>query len=354
MMTYQFKYFCLAFLIISPFGVIFSQSTASERLAQINAFEEIDQHVRDCPKEINSDAGQLVEYFSQVAETDLEKARSIYVWLADNISYNVKSINKNKFGDNSAEGVLKSKKAVCAGYAALFDFLGKKMNLEIREVGGYSKNANDEQEWYFVDEEPGHAWNVIKINGAWKVFDATWGAGNGDIDKRGKLVFTKKYKEQWFNLGPYEAIFTHYPEDTSFMFTNPKITLEEYEKFPNVSIIAFTSGLLDAEESFQQSVNKPAIKYPVVYDMELDDFEVLQSPKNWRMKRRKNHTFEFAVSNVLDIYLYENDDLKDTFKKKNEGQNFTLEYMSKEKTKIDIVIKTLEGELFTLLEYENY
>jgi len=88
--------------------------------------------------------------------------------------------------------------------------------------------------------------------------------------------------------------------------------------------------------------------------MELDDFEVLQSPKTWRMKRRKKHVFEFAVSNVIDIYLYENDDLKDTFKKENEGQKFTLEYMSKEKAKVDIVIKTLEGELYTLMEYENY
>jgi hypothetical protein len=31
-----------------------------------------------------------------------------------------------------------------------------------------------------------------------------------------------------------------------------------------------------------------------------------------------------------------------------------LEYMNKEKAKVDIVIKTLEGELYTLMEYENY
>ena len=353
-MINYFKNYCLILLLLYPLGVIFSQSTAIERFAQINAFEEIDEHVRDCPKEIKSDPDQLVEYFNQVAESDIEMARALYVWLAENISYNAKAINKNKFGDNSAEGVLKSKKAVCAGYANLFELLGKKMGLDILTVGGYSKNSDDEQEWYFVDEEPGHAWNVIRIDSEWKVFDATWGAGDGDVDKRGKFFFIKRYKEQWFNVSPYEAIFTHFPEDTSYMFINPKITLKEYEKFPNVSIIAFTSGLLDAEESYQQSVNKPAIKYPVIHDMNLIDFEVLQSPKTFRIKRRKKHVFEFDVSNVLDIYLYENDDLKDTFKKKNEGQNFTLEYMSKEKAKVKIVIKTLEGKLFRLLEYENY
>lgn len=353
-MINHFKNYCLFLLLLFPLGVIFAQSNVSERYALINAFEEIDEHVRDCPKEIKSHPDQLVSYLEDVAETDLEKARALYVWLAENISYDAKSINKNKYGDNTAKGVLKSKKAVCAGYANLFELLGKQMGLDILTLGGYSKNTDDEQEWYFVDEEADHAWNVIRIDGEWKVFDATWAAGIAYDDKKGRMVFKKQYTDNWFNLSPYEAIFTHYPEDTSLMFTKSKITLEEYEKFPNVSIIAFTSGLLDAEESFQQSVNKPAIKYPVVYDMELDDFEVLQSPKTWRMKRRKKHVFEFAVSNVIDIYLYENDDLKDTFKKENEGQKFTLEYMSKEKAKVDIVIKTLEGELYTLMEYENY
>ena len=353
-MINHFKNYCLFLLLLFPLGVIFAQSNVSERYALINAFEEIDEHVRDCPKEIKSHPDQLVSYLEDVAETDLEKARALYVWLAENISYDAKSINKNKYGDNTAEGVLKSKKAVCAGYANLFELLGKQMGLDILTLGGYSKNTDDEQEWYFVDEEADHAWNVIRIDGEWKVFDATWAAGIAYDDKKGRMVFKKQYTDNWFNLSPYEAIFTHYPEDTSLMFTKSKITLEEYEKFPNVSIIAFISGLLDAEESFQQSVNKPAIKYPVVYDMELDDFEVLQSPKTWRMKRRKKHVFEFAVSNVIDIYLYENDDLKDTFKKENEGQKFTLEYMSKEKAKVDIVIKTLEGELYTLMEYENY
>ena len=353
-MINQFKNYCFVLLLLFPLGVIFAQSNVSERNAVIKSFEEIDEHVRDCPKEIKSDPDQLVSYLEDVVETDLEKARALYVWLAENISYDAKSINKNKYGDNSAEGVLKSKKAVCAGYANLFELLGKQMGLDMLTVGGYSKNTEDEQEWYFVDEESDHAWNCIKINGEWKVFDATWAAGIAYDDKKGRMVFKKQYTDNWFNLSPYEAIFTHYPEDTSLMFIKPKIKLEEYEKFPNVSVIAFTSGLLDAKESYQQSVNKPAIKYPVVYDMELDDFEVLQSPKTFRIKRRKKHVFEFDVSNVLDIYLYENDVLKDTFKKENEGQNFTLEYMNKEKAKVDIVIKTLEGELYTLIEYENY
>ena len=61
-----------------------------------------------------------------------------------------------------------------------------------------------------------------------------------------------------------------------------------------------------------------------------------------------------ARNNILNIYLYENDDLKDTFIKDEDGTNFTFEYMSKETSKIDIVIETADGELYTLMEYEHY
>ena len=352
-MINYFKNYCLVLLLLFPLGVIFSQSTASERYAQINAFEEIDEHVRDCPKEIKSDPDQLVEYFNQVAKTDLEKARSIYVWLSDNISYNVKAINKSKFGDNSAEGVLKSKNAVCAGYAALFDFLGKKMNLEIREVAGYSKNSPVEQNWYFIDEEPGHAWNAIKINGLWKVFDATWGAGSAADDKRGKLVFTKEYTDNWFNLSPHEAIFSHFPQDASMMFIEEKISLEEYEEFPTIDISAFTSGLLDAHDTFIKSKKKSNLKLPVVYYINPMEIQVIQAPTEFRMKRRKIHFFEFFSDDLKNIYLYKNEEPFQKFNFDPKSNRFSLEFTSKEEAKIVIVTENLKGELFSIIQYDH-
>ena len=127
----HFKNYSLVLLLLFPLGVLFSQSTASERLAQINAFEEIDEHVRDCPKEIKSDPDQLVEYFNQVAETDLEKARSIYVWLADNISYNVKAIDKNKT-EVSFLDMYYTQKA--DWHRQIFSFIEKYLELNFEEV----------------------------------------------------------------------------------------------------------------------------------------------------------------------------------------------------------------------------
>ena len=42
-----------------------------------NPYATIDNHVRLCPKSIKEDADALVEYFDEVTETDIEKARAI-------------------------------------------------------------------------------------------------------------------------------------------------------------------------------------------------------------------------------------------------------------------------------------
>ena len=135
------------------------------------------------------------------------------------------------------------------------------------------------------------------------------------------------------------------------MFVNPKITLEEY--VPNVSTVAFTSRAFTCR-GIIFTIRKKTSCISVIYDMGLDGFRVLQSPNTFRMRRRKQHIFEFKVNNLVNIYLYENDDLKGTFIKDEDGTNFTYEYMSKETSKIDIVIETADGELFTLIEYEHY
>ena len=355
MLNYHNHYLAFLLLLCCSLSVTSQNKRNQTDKIPINElYVEIDQHVRSCPKEIKSDADKLIPYLEEVSATDIEKARAIYVWLADNISYDAKSINKNKMGDNSPEGVFKSKKAVCAGYANLFEYLGKKMGLDIRCVDGYSKNDIDEDSWVFTDEDPDHAWNVIKINGEWRFFDATWGAGNGEDDNRGRLIFIKEYTDNWFNLNPYESIFTHYPEDTSFMLTEPKITLEKYETLQGIPIYAFKTKLLNAEKTYLKAVKKSSLKFPIIYPLDPNEFQVVDAPKEFRLRKRKPHSFNFFVTGVTDLFLYKNDEKFKEFEFNGEDNTFNLEFMSKEDAQIEIVIKTTEGKLFTILEYEVY
>ena len=323
----------------------------AQNLLDNSKYSEIDAYVRICPKSIEKNPDQLVSYFEEIAETDLEKARAIYVWLAENISYDAKSINKNKFGDNSALGVLKSRKAVCQGYAKLFDLLGNKMGLNIQFVSGYSKNDVQEESWDFDGEEGDHAWNVIKIDDEWRVFDATWGAGNGNDDTRGRLVFTKEYSDNWFDLSPYEAIFSHYPEDTSLLLTEPRLSLDKFESLQLIPIYSFTSNLLDAEASFLKALKKPSAKFPKIYPVEPSEFQVMQAPMEFRLRKRKPHYFEFLAKGVVDIFLYLDDENTESFLKEQGENIYSLQFMTREELDIEIVVETIDGDLFTILEY---
>ena len=342
------------FLYFSTF-VIAQNSDLDNAQDQLDnsKYMEIDSYVRSCPTSIAKDPDQLVSYLEKMVDTDLEKARAIYVWLAENITYDAKSINKNKRGDNSAIGVLKSKKAVCEGYARLFEFLGKKMDLDIRFVGGYSKNDVSVDSWNFEGEEGDHAWNVIKINGEWRVFDATWAAGTCEDDPRGRMVFINDYTDNWFNLNPFEAIFSHYPEDTALVLTTPRITLGKFESLQLIPVYAFTSKLMDAETSFIKALKKPSAKFPIIYPVEPAEFQVLQAPKEFRLRKRKPHNFEFLAKGVKAIFLYEDDDNIRKFVKDDNENIYSFEFMTKEEAAIEIVIETIAGNLFTILEYST-
>lgn len=348
----QFFFYLFTILAFSAFTQD-SSFEGNQILFDNTLYTEIDSYVRNCPNAIKKDPEALVSYFEYIADSDLEKARAIYVWLADNISYDVKSINKNKRGDNSALGVLNSKRAVCEGYARLFEFFGKKMELDIRFVGGYSKNDVSEDSWDFEDEEGDHAWNVIKINGEWRVFDATWGAGSGNDDARGRLVFTKDYSDNWFDLCPYEAIFSHYPEDTSLILTEPRLTLDKFESLQLIPIYSFTSNLLDAEASFLKALKKPSAKFPKIYPLEPAEFQILQAPKEFRLRKRKPHNFEFLAKHAVNVFLYEDDENTQTFTKDDSGNRYFLEFITKEEVQIEIVIESESGDLFSILEYST-
>lgn len=68
--------------------------------------------------------------------------------------------------DRSLRGIL-TKKAVCGGYALIFNELAKRNGIDCKYVSGSA---------YTIDGkyQGGHAWNIIKINGVKYPLDITW------------------------------------------------------------------------------------------------------------------------------------------------------------------------------------
>lgn len=177
----------------------------------------------------------LGEKLTRPFETDLEKVRAIFVWIADNISYDVDLLNNKDslykvYSSRAAtiSYVLKEKKAVCSGYTYLFKELCDQVNIEAKELRGYSRNWSD---GFTSKQEISHAWNAVKIDQKWYLLDVTWASGYVNL---GRSKFTKKFKDFWFLTRPTFFIYSHFPENGYGTLLKEKLTKEDFFNLPLV------------------------------------------------------------------------------------------------------------------------
>ncbi|PHN07252.1 transglutaminase domain-containing protein [Flavilitoribacter nigricans] len=305
-----------------------------------NPFQQIDRHARNSPPAVETTVSTLAAYLEEKTTTELDKARSIYVWLTENIRYDDDAYNSNTYGDYSAEKVLRSRQAVCEGYSNLFLALGREMDLEIEKITGYAKGYGYKAGTRF--KVANHAWNAVKIAGEWRIFDATWGTGNGS-NVRGRLVSKKEFDDYWFNVDPYQAIFNHFPEDPQFSFVQPVITLAQYERLPYLTAAYFKLGF-DGAAIYRKAIVDQQLQFPEVYStktfvkvhsapeykllprdqtIEFDLFvpeglkvAAIDAAKNWKFFERKNGRFR------LNYVPQKRGEVKIGVQHKNSGKSF--------------------------------
>jgi len=171
-------------------------------------YSKIDLHARQAPQNIHTDIGRLVKYLNKPATNDYERVRSFYSWIADNIAYDVKlfkSYRPSHYQPLSPADVLKRRRAVCQGYAELFQEMCQKVGIKSYVVGGYSKGFGYTPKAKFTVAD--HAWNVVQIEGKWHLIDVTWGSGG----LNDKMKFIKQFNEQYFLTDPKVFVFNHLP-----------------------------------------------------------------------------------------------------------------------------------------------
>ena len=201
-------------------------------------FARIDAYALSIPRSEASSVDRLATALSKETTNDREKTRAIYRWITKNISYDTRAFFSGNLGDMSADRVLKTMKGVCDGYAQLFAALAQLMGLEAERVVGNSKGYG-----YVVGSKiegpANHAWNAVKINGAWRLVDCTWGAGYIDTKKN----FVERFNDYYFLTPPDQFAYDHFPEDPEKQFLSTPITKEFYENLVNVQPLFFLYGL---------------------------------------------------------------------------------------------------------------
>ena len=206
----------------------------------------------------NGDLKLLVSQLTDGYDTDLLKARAIFAWITHNIAYDVRVYNKNKkprpfkcrnkadcdkeriaYLDAYIDGVLRSKKGVCQGYAMLFKRMCDYAGLQTDIISGYTKDVPGMVGKMGVLN---HAWNGIILDGKYYYLDVTWAAGSCTYKDNGKLDEFIKDFEEYYWLTPEDKFHrNHYPKDkTPYSSKNNK---QQYKNVPY--IISWMQPCLD-------------------------------------------------------------------------------------------------------------
>lgn len=125
--------------------------------------------------------------------------------------------------------VLRSKKSVCEGYANVFKALCDSIGIPCEKVHGYARGVSTSS----GAENPtqsNHAWNIVKIGGAWYLVDCTWDSGY--MSGRTNV---QEYKTDWLFACPEAFICTHYPtKDAAQQLMERQVTANGFLSLPSL------------------------------------------------------------------------------------------------------------------------
>lgn len=197
----------------------------------------------------------------KIKQIEIDKqdpVQSVFEWVATNVKYDVKKLKKiiktgkqssSQTVDERINDVLKSKRGVCQHYSELFAALMNELGYETKVITGFTNKTNIAGE----NTSLGHAWNAVKVEGVWKLYDATWAAGGVRNGKK----FIENYNDVWYDVHPKEMIKTHIPFDPMWQLLEKPLS---YDRFLNFQFATDYPATLDYNEMIDQHFTKTEIE----------------------------------------------------------------------------------------------
>jgi hypothetical protein len=195
----------------------------------------IDEYALAAPPDAEQSVPALAAYLIKPARTDVEKVRAIYRWMTDRIAYDVDSFLRKVTPDNSAEGVLKRRLAVCEGYSTLFGALCMQAGVEAIKVQGHGKGFGYEPGQSSGDLN--HTWNAVKVNGGWHLMDVTWAAGH-----LSGTQYVKSREDFYYLTPPDQLIYGHLPAEPRWQLLGQPLSFATWDALPRVDPLLFAAG----------------------------------------------------------------------------------------------------------------
>lgn len=182
-------------------------------------FAHVDSRARNCPN--FGTVEETVNYLIEIAPSELERTRVIFVWVATHIAYDWNAYVTGQCTSGSSP-TFQDRRAVCAGYASLFHKMAKLSGLHSYVITGVGAGMATSGGAALG----GHAWNAVLIEGEMFLLDACWAAGTCDPASG----FTFRFNPVWFLTPPAEFAKKHLPSNPIWQLLAKPITMEEFKR----------------------------------------------------------------------------------------------------------------------------
>ena len=138
--------------------------------------EQIPQDFKQNKSQFKEFATTIIKNYDNEHKNDIVKVPDIVKigkWIKKNIKYDISYSGRNEI---SATETLNNRIGVCHHFTKAFNALMYSLGYQVIYVSGY---ALDKKDTY--GKEDAHAWSLVKIDGKWLPFDATWGIFSGKL-----------------------------------------------------------------------------------------------------------------------------------------------------------------------------
>ena len=157
------------------------------------------------------------------------RIKLIHDWISDTITYDVAMASKNTVTGQDLATVLSTRRAVCSGYARLFQKMAELAGFEVKTVSGFTKGLGRE---FSFDFQNSHAWNMVRIGDMWYLVDTTFDAGafqSQTSASSAKGNYTKRYSTDYLFPAPIQLRFTHFPEQAVHQLSQAPLDRETFK-----------------------------------------------------------------------------------------------------------------------------
>ena len=316
------KLFWCALVLLFLNGVSVAQPTDFEHIDFSKADSVADSYKGETLKNLP----ELALHLTEGLNTDIERFRSIYMWVCQNVSndYRLYLKNKkkrNKFEDDSLKleawndqfktklfnKLRRRKKTICSGYSYLLSELSKLANIECRMINGFGRTSTTSLSDL---NSTNHSWNAVKLNEKWYLCDPTWASGIVDTYNH---EFTIDYIDGLFLTEPSFFSVSHFPLDSKWTLIGDKAP--KFQAFLNHPIIYRTAF------DVIKVIKKPNIMHSnlKVYEIIGFEYELLEKTQLKNITLKIDNGYSIFSSTPHNISLSDNNILSFGYQFKKPG-----------------------------------